>query len=83
MKNPEEEIIESEIKKTNKFKAFIENAFDNDSKFKWLSVALLFIIVFLTYSNIYNNSVHFDDDFIIYNPKLHNPAALMTIFDFE
>jgi tetratricopeptide (TPR) repeat protein len=79
--NLDNEQVESKIKLSEKIKVFIESAFANDSKFKWLSIALLLIIVFLTYSNIYNNSVHFDDDFVIYNPDLHNPAALKKIFD--
>jgi tetratricopeptide (TPR) repeat protein len=64
-----------------KFHEFIETTFQNDTKFKWLSIALLLIVVFLTYSNIYNNSEHFDDDFILLNNSLHNPAAFKQIFD--
>ena len=50
------------------------------NKFIIFSIAIISVLTLLIYSNIYDNSRHFDDDFIFLNNDVHNPSDVMKVF---
>lgn len=56
------------------------NALTSKKYFTYLSLAFITIVAVLVYSNIYDNSTHFDDEFIIKNPALHDPNDFEALF---
>lgn len=54
--------------------------FANSRNFIIIALVLIAIISIIVYSNIYGNSTHFDDEFIIKNTALHNPNDFDALF---
>ncbi len=63
---------------SEKYDKIIE--FANSRNFKLIALVLIAIISIIVYSNIYGNSTHFDDEFIIKNTALHNPNDFEALF---
>ncbi|MDT3739975.1 MAG: hypothetical protein RO257_10805 [Candidatus Kapabacteria bacterium] len=48
--------------------------------FPYIAILIIALLCIVIYSNIYDNSTHFDDDFIFKNTDLHNPGDFDKLF---
>lgn len=54
--------------------------FTNSKIFPYISLLIITLSIILVYSNIYDNSIHFDDEFIFKNKSLHDPNNFEELF---
>ncbi|MFA7627375.1 MAG: tetratricopeptide repeat protein [Candidatus Kapaibacterium sp.] len=56
------------------------SAYSNSKLFPIISAFIIAISIIAVYSNIYDNSIHFDDTFIFDNPNLQDPNNFDNLF---